>query len=622
MAATTGTSQFKKIASVTGFFILAVTIPLASYYVTKTVFDIRNQAADDTGGTTDTGTSPSTEPREIVVCPGVGINCNFFGGDGIQEAVDSANDGDTILLSAGSYSREDYETFEFLYPGETDPRYAKVFVDLKDKAITIIGEDGATIDGENTIEIDGFAKKTSAPVTIENVAFEHLQGTDTCPDPYVEPCGRGNAIRLEEEANVTIIDCTFTDSHKFAVATNGAPTLSFQKNSVLEGGNVGIYLAGSTEAEIIGNVISQNQQMGIRIEDDSNVVIKNNIFTKNVYEAIQVYDGGTINIVNNTFAYGEAIPGSTGGINVQRTANVQIINNIIAENNGPGIVRETAGDPKHTGTLTVDYNDVWHNYDGSTEQNYAGLTAGTHDISSDPRFRSSADFHLLSDSPCIDTGDPAIEDPDESQSDMGGYGGPDACVLDPNLSGCPDCVPDCSGKECGPDGCGDTCGTCPSGETCSTSGLCVSTCTPDCTGKECGPDGCGDTCGTCSSGEICNSSGQCVAACTPNCSGRECGSDGCGGSCGTCPSGEVCNIQSQCVSSEPPTPTVTPTEPVTTPTVPTYTDTDTDTMPKTGIFDETPEIAVGCLLIGSGGYLIATTRKAKTSSNVLIRKEQ
>jgi len=52
-------------------------------------------------------------------------------------------------------------------------------------------------------------------------------------------------------------------------------------------------------------------------------------------------------------------------------------------------------------------------------------------IDSDPLFVSTAnlDFHLSPGSPCINTGNPSLTDPDGSVSDMGYFGGPDCPVF-------------------------------------------------------------------------------------------------------------------------------------------------------------------------------------------------
>ncbi|MDP3697177.1 MAG: NHL repeat-containing protein, partial [Candidatus Taylorbacteria bacterium] len=56
-----------------------------------------------------------------------------------------------------------------------------------------------------------------------------------------------------------------------------------------------------------------------------------------------------------------------------------------------------------------------------TYSDIVGWTGGTGNISLDPKFVSSTDFHLQSTSPAINTGDPSLTDPDGSRLDMGAY---------------------------------------------------------------------------------------------------------------------------------------------------------------------------------------------------------
>jgi len=58
-------------------------------------------------------------------------------------------------------------------------------------------------------------------------------------------------------------------------------------------------------------------------------------------------------------------------------------------------------------------------------QYYQGVDEGTHNVQADPLYVDPyTDHHLQPGSPCIDTGDPAILDSDDSVSDIGCYGGP------------------------------------------------------------------------------------------------------------------------------------------------------------------------------------------------------
>jgi hypothetical protein len=77
--------------------------------------------------------------------------------------------------------------------------------------------------------------------------------------------------------------------------------------------------------------------------------------------------------------------------------------------------------------VTWEYNDV---YDVSNNLYTGGITAGIGCISANPMFVSTTDpfdFNLQTGSPCIDSGDPdpGYNDTDNSQNDMGCYGGPE-----------------------------------------------------------------------------------------------------------------------------------------------------------------------------------------------------
>jgi hypothetical protein len=69
----------------------------------------------------------------------------------------------------------------------------------------------------------------------------------------------------------------------------------------------------------------------------------------------------------------------------------------VAASSRIGVMVDTANPTN----LTLDYNDVY-----GWDKNYEGTSPGNNDISDDPRFVNpySDNYHLLSDSPCIDTG--------------------------------------------------------------------------------------------------------------------------------------------------------------------------------------------------------------------------
>ncbi|MCX6639614.1 MAG: hypothetical protein NTW14_03910 [bacterium] len=119
--------------------------------------------------------------------------------------------------------------------------------------------------------------------------------------------------------------------------------------------------------------------------------------------------GSEIECSNNTISLNHSI-GTTstargGGIYVFDGAHVYGGNNILYFN-------EALADSECYGNVTFDYSCV------------AGGMAGIGNILDNPRFMDQAnfDFHLLQDSPCIDSGDPSSRlDPDSTRADMGAF---------------------------------------------------------------------------------------------------------------------------------------------------------------------------------------------------------
>jgi len=96
------------------------------------------------------------------------------------------------------------------------------------------------------------------------------------------------------------------------------------------------------------------------------------------------------------------------------------------------------------GTITVSNciarpngNNGFYGYRSTCNLSYSNgstvWTAGNQGvIDIDPQFVSNTDYHISQGSPCWDTGNPSLQDPDGSRSDMGYFGGPD-CPIYPTV---------------------------------------------------------------------------------------------------------------------------------------------------------------------------------------------
>src|SRR5262249_52049515 len=106
----------------------------------------------------------ATHAATWLVCPNGSADkaCQFRGDAGIQQAVDKADNGDTIHLRAGTYTPRAYR----------DVPYADLqvrgYVVINNKTLQIEGEPGTVLDGA------GGAKSSAFVVKGGNVGFSHL----------------------------------------------------------------------------------------------------------------------------------------------------------------------------------------------------------------------------------------------------------------------------------------------------------------------------------------------------------------------------------------------------------------------------------------------------------------
>jgi parallel beta-helix repeat protein len=201
------------------------------------------------------------------------------------------------------------------------------------------------------------------------------------------------------------------------------------KNNATWGGGMLVNTDGgvASNPDINNNLITDNIAMdwggGIGIGGvDQTGQFRNNLIARN--QAVNNTGGGIVisnahpAIINNTM-----FSNLKGGIRVDSSTPPTVMNNIIVSNH------DSYGISSAYSTFTPIYNDVWDNLSG---HNYEGTSGGTGSISSDPKFVNAGknDFHLLSGSPGIDTGNPdsAYLDADHSRNNMGMYGGPAAAT--------------------------------------------------------------------------------------------------------------------------------------------------------------------------------------------------
>ena len=365
----------------------------------------------------------------ILVAAGIGQGRTITVGQGggydfstIQAAIDDANDGDVVIMAAGTYTGD----------GNRD-------IDFKRKAVTIRSTDpnDPNIVATTIIDCNGTQENPHRGFYFhsgENLISE-LNGVTICNGYVTQALGSlGGAIYCEKGSGPKIINCRIINSMAFSWPLLGAGS----------GGGV-----AGCDGEIINCLISGNGAMGGGGIAFCHGIIQKNIITNNkagyfgggLFVCDGVIQGNTVshnrannhgggldscsgiirnNVISFNFTYGAG-----GGMNNKYIGNPSVINCIVWGNLPDQLYK----------VQVVRYSDI------------EGGWPGEGNIDADPCFAdpNNGDYHLKSQagrwdpnegrwtkddvtSPCIDAGDPAspigLEPfPNGGIINMGAFGG-------------------------------------------------------------------------------------------------------------------------------------------------------------------------------------------------------
>ena len=236
--------------------------------------------------------------------------------------------------------------------------------------------------------------------------------------------GTYSVVHMTEKTDLTLLGSGMFGENRTTIANSSSDGIYIHNSSniVIRGFEItnvhrGIHFyLGSSDCEVSDTYVHDNNLYysdGISVNSCDNIYIHHNVYAYNYYSGIVVNNGSNIRIVNNTVVYSVGLTWGPNGILFNGFCpGLDIINNIIAFNADDG-VESTAF---QSGAI-VSYNDNF----GNGGDPWINFPLGTGNIAADPAFMSIAGVpYLLSgNSPCIDTGDPEILDPDNSVSDIG-----------------------------------------------------------------------------------------------------------------------------------------------------------------------------------------------------------
>ncbi len=344
----------------------------------------------------------------------------------IQHGIEVASDGDTLIVHPGSY----YGPFDFmgknlvlgsLYLLEANESYIDSTILLNsDTNLSVFINVSLTAGSE----LNGF--------TFQNIVFN--SGID-------EP----QAIIYAEDASTTIINNRFDNFYLFNGGESAViyceNSVSLINNNIFTNGSVGNgYVLGGyilskssnltinynrIEGGYVGFAEPSGYIVSVNSEDviESNIIINPSMGYCWVCAAISVLDGSNCVIRNNLIA--EVSGDGYGAVVASESQYVSYNNTVVS--NSVGYANLSSEGIISNDIIYGSTNTIYLDENSSIQVTYSdveGGWVGEGNIDANPLFVSpdNDNYHLQSDSPCIDAGDPNLPlDPDGTISDMGAF---------------------------------------------------------------------------------------------------------------------------------------------------------------------------------------------------------
>ncbi|WP_297982583.1 right-handed parallel beta-helix repeat-containing protein [uncultured Methanobrevibacter sp.] len=234
----------------------------------------------------------------------------------IQNAIDSASAGDTIIITGTSYVHCHF---------------------IVDKQLTIISEVGTVMTpcpsntrGSGSHGLFYFSPDASGSVLMGFTLNNDLGDEDDY----------GAFIRGAE--NVQIINCTASVSDGDAVRIENAKNIAVT-NSTLTNSNIGVRIICSEKTTIKENNISYNKLTGVLVGDGNlNTTIMDNNITYNKATGINMSSGDYVYVLSNMIAFNQN-PSTSSGSGVYVNSNItkiEIKGNYIRQNGQYGVLND------------------------------------------------------------------------------------------------------------------------------------------------------------------------------------------------------------------------------------------------------------------------------------------
>ena len=285
----------------------------------------------------------------------------------IQNAINNASDGDTILVHKGNYSEnltvDKPLSLESIYSNPEDviissknsslPVIHVTSDNVKISGLTILGKQkdnivaGIFLDNVNSVLIqnniisntsDGLLIDASSRIIIQNNAFYSNSMHGACisnsannelTDNLIANNEYGLYLDLSDEN--TLVNNNASNNEKYGIA------LRKSNNNIIAGNHFfsnkyGLTITDSNDNEVIDNVAGSNNQSGFLLWKGNSNTIKGNILDNNENSGIYF-----LSLCSNNTLNGNILSGNLNGISIESANDNFIVNNTFSSNEKYGV---------------------------------------------------------------------------------------------------------------------------------------------------------------------------------------------------------------------------------------------------------------------------------------------